>query len=140
VIPFEAPAALTFDIDLNPIPLGRPQFVRGRAIMPARSLDWRKAYRTLLAGQLPRAPLDGLLDVRMRFWRRCRSVMDRGDLSNLVKAVEDACNPEKDRRTGLVGWPGVWCDDRQIIRLDAEIVESGPKIDGRVLLHVQVIS
>lgn len=128
----DAPTALTFDIALNPIPLGRPIFTRGRTIMPARSLDWRKSYRILLSGLLPREPVDGALAVTMVFWRNCRSIMQRGDLSNLIKAVEDACNPEP-----RAHWPGVWRDDRQIVRLDASIAESGPKVPGRVLLTIE---
>lgn len=127
---------LTFEIALNPIPLGRPQFVRrGRnqvAITPARSLEWRKSFRTLLALQLPREQLDGPLLVKMTFWRQCRSIMQRGDLSNLVKAVEDACNPDE-----KIGWRGLWRDDRQIEHLDATIAESGPRVDGRLVLVVQ---
>jgi Holliday junction resolvase RusA-like endonuclease len=129
------PHDLSFDIDLNPIPLGRPQFVpRGRghaAIMPARSLEWRETFRTLLALQLPREPVVGPLVVQMWFWRQCRSIMQRGDLSNLVKAVEDACNPDPKK-----GWRGLWNDDRQIEQLYTEIIESGPNVNGRVVLIV----
>lgn len=99
--------------------------------MPARSLDWRETFRTLLALQLPREPVDGPLVVQMWFWRQCRSAVDRGDLSNLVKAVEDACNPDK-----KTGWPGLWKDDRQIEMLFGLIVESGPNVDGRLTLLV----
>lgn len=122
---------LTFDVPLNPIPLGRPRFVKGRTIMPARSLDWRKTFRTFLALELPRQPLEGPLALQVCFWRQCRSIMQRGDLTNLVKAVEDACNPDK-----KLGWPGLWRDDRQITYLEAAIIASGPKVEGRVFVSV----
>lgn len=132
----DTPACLlTFDVPLNPIPLGRPRFVKGRTIMPSRSLDWRKTFRTFVALALPREPLTASLDVQVLFWRQCRSIMQRGDLTNLVKAVEDACNPDK-----KTGWPGLWLDDRQIVHLEAAIVDSGPKIEGRVRLAVAPVN
>jgi Holliday junction resolvase RusA-like endonuclease len=131
--------AMTFDIALNPIPLGRPQFVRrGRAhvaITPARSVEWRKAFRTIMAGLLPREPIEGPIRLEVTFARRCRSVMHRGDLTNLVKAVEDACNPD-----AKIHWPGLWRDDRQIEELAASIEEYGPAIPGRVLMRVEQLT
>lgn len=129
---------LDVDLDVNPVPLGRPRVLvmRGRNLTttPPKSAQFYADLRAMLTftRSVPAEPFSDELEMSLRFWRTCKQAPHRGDLSNLVKAVEDACNPD-DRR----GWRGIWKDDRQVIACDARIVESGPKVHGHVHLVVR---
>lgn len=129
---------LDVDLDVNPVPLGRPRVLvmRGRNLTttPPKSAQFYVDLRAMLTftRSVPAEPFAGELEMSLRFWRTCKQAPHRGDLSNLVKAVEDACNPDARR-----GWCGIWKDDRQVIACDARIVESGPKVHGHVHLIVR---
>jgi crossover junction endodeoxyribonuclease RusA len=72
-------------------------------------------------GRLKRNPLQGPLTVRMQIWKR-----GRGDLDNLIKSVFD----------GLTR-VGIWKDDSQVKRLEAELVERGKKVEPRVVVEIE---
>lgn len=126
--------------DLQPIPLHRARVVfTGKRTM-AYSPELDQVYRTDLQARwryeraAPRTPLEGPLAVTLRFagatrvpdtrsargWRQAA----RPDLTNVVKAVEDAAN-------GVL-----WVDDRQVVALDASIVAWGRDVRPFVALAV----
>lgn len=116
----------TFDLILpvNPVPLARARVTNGRAYTPARSVAFAEEFRWALRSAGVRRPIDDDLALNVTFWRECRSSSNRGDLSNLLKAVEDAGN-------GFL-----WVDDRQITELHARIAEYGPRVDGRIRIRM----
>lgn len=136
----DAAVPFVLELDLNPQPLERARVITNahgtHAHTPTRSRRFYDEVRTHLSLRigLRRLPLfpDGHLAVTFTFWRRCRSDADRGDLSNMVKAVEDACNPATRDH-----WPGLWHDDRQIIRHVADLAAWGPTVRGSVRLTVE---
>lgn len=120
------------DLDVNPVPLARPRVVHGdngpRTFTPRRSADFVDAFRWACAGAgwrgASREPLTDPIALEVKFWRRHRG-NNRGDLDNMVKAVLDAGN-------GFL-----WVDDRQVVKITAELWGSGPSIDGRIHLRVE---
>jgi Holliday junction resolvase RusA-like endonuclease len=85
--------------------------------------------------KLDRRPLDGDLRVHMLF--AGNSVPSKGrhapqpDVSNLIKAVEDAGNPNEE-----LGWGGLWGDDRQIRCVKGELREWGRGVRPLISLRV----
>lgn len=120
------------DLDVNPVPLARPRVVHGdtgpRTFTPRRSADFVDAFRWACAGAgwrgATRHPIDEPIALGLKFWRRHRG-NNRGDLDNMVKAVLDAGNKF------------LWVDDRQVVRITAELAASGPSIDGRIQLWIE---
>lgn len=130
-----APALVDVDLDVNPVPLQRAgrNIDDRRAYLEKRSREFRDEFRIMLraTGQVPRSPIGDEVLLEVLFWRRCTSAANRGDLTNLLKAIEDACNPSRDG-----GWLGVWHDDRQVVKLYGRIVESGPNVKGRIQMRI----
>jgi len=120
---------IVLDLPVNPIPQGRPRVTfnhRGvHAYKPAPVSGFYESFRWALKAIGHKTPIDGPLDVTFRFWRRCRSGANRGDLSNIIKACEDAGN----------GY--IWIDDKQIIRLTATLESWGPKVNGRIMIEIR---
>lgn len=85
-------------------------------------------------------PIDGPLAVICTFAGDARDRLGRPrrapDLSNLLKAVEDAANPEP--RGGP--WRGLWHDDSQIKACFGHITGWGPGVAPGVGLHVWRVS
>lgn len=131
--------ALELDLPINPVPLARARVVEDRRTGRMRSHNTPKVeafyeefrWWARTRGRV-RNPLLGDLALEILLWRRCTSPTNRGDLSNLVKAIEDAGNPSRDG-----GWCGLWHDDRQIVAYEhVRIVDSGPGVQGRILLRI----
>lgn len=145
--------AVTITIPGNPVAQGRPRAARWRAKDgrtgvslrdPAKSRDWKgRAQIHMLeelssCGFLP--PLHGagvpvflrvevffpcpVSDYRKREPRPQRPHTKRGDLGNVLKAVEDA-------GTGVL-----WLDDAQIHRIEASKWIAAQGAPGRVVLMV----
>lgn len=124
--PNEKHLPLTLTLAVNPIPQQRARVTFGKrgvhAYTPPRTAAYYDTIQWALKAAGVRKPLAGLLDVKMRFWRNCRGLP--GDATNLAKAVEDASN-------GFL-----WEDDRQIRRLEIELIEYGPRIQGKIEIEI----
>jgi Holliday junction resolvase RusA-like endonuclease len=114
--------------ELQPVPLHRARVVlsgrRSWAYKVASDETFRATLQTMWLPKRPKPPLAGALDVTMRFSGKAT----RGgqpDLSNLVKAIEDAGN-------GLL-----WADDKQIRHLEAEIVAWGSGTQPLIEIEVR---
>lgn len=115
------------DLAVNPVPLARARFGTDReggkrAYLPEQVTDFYEELRWELKAAGVRRPVEGDLRLELRLWRRCRGA--RGDLSNMVKAFEDGANKV------------LWLDDRQVVELEAVLVEWGPRVDGRIIARV----
>lgn len=126
------PGGLELDLPLNPVPQARPivTFPRNakgaRTFTPDRTRQFYVDFRTLVRAAGIRQPLTGELELELLLWRQ-HARNHRGDLSNMVKAIEDAGN----------GY--LWGDDSQIIGLRASIEESGPQATGRIWLRARPV-
>jgi Holliday junction resolvase RusA-like endonuclease len=131
------PPVLSWSGDLQPVPLHRSRVVVSARRSWAYNVEADKVYRDelrmlWLAARLGRSPLEGDLAVRMTFaGRRSARSRIRPDLTNLVKAVEDAANP-----VPRGGWRGLWEDDRQVRVLVSEITAWAPEASPQVTLEV----
>lgn len=133
------PPAISWGSSLQPVPLHRARVVlpggriKSHGHLEDADLDYREELRILwLAARLGRRPLDGDLLVAMTFIGRTGPRRrQRPDLSNLVKAVEDAGNPTRDG-----GWRGLWNDDAQIAQELVGIVDWRPGAQPLVTLDV----
>jgi len=131
--PCDMPAAdLSWSGVVEPVPLARPRVTRYGRYLPDADRAFREELWMCwrLAGFAKRTfqPLQGDLLIGLTF---AGSTKRRPDLSNLVKAVEDAANPSPDG-----GWQGLWLDDSQIVELIAQIEDWGPKVTARIDLDV----
>ncbi len=126
--------ALSWAAILQPVPLHRARTViRGPKVwthLDGRDYEFRDRLRLLwrLDGY-GRSPLEGDLECHLTFAGSSKGRHPRPDLSNLVKAIEDAGNPER-------GWGGLWGDDAQIRAIFAEISAWGPDVTPRIDLSV----
>lgn len=106
---------IEFVVEGDPVPKGRARVVfdeRGgkfRGVTPARTREYETRVGWALRSAYVGAPLTGPLVLTLRVFERPRLPQHEADLDNYVKAVGDALN-------GLA-----WVDDRQVVRLDAEI-------------------
>lgn len=110
---------ITFFVQCEPVPAGRPRFTTrsgfARAVTPKRTRDMRALLTMAAREHAPAKPLEGPLVVRMGVYRiqpksygkRRRQWVARPDLDNFVKLL-DAFN-------GVL-----WLDDSQIVELHAE--------------------
>jgi Holliday junction resolvase RusA-like endonuclease len=115
---------VTVRIALNPVPLARHRVARsGGQYLPPKSKRFAVELREKLSMHYSDEPLEGPLSVKMHLQRRHIGREQCGDLTNMVKAIEDAGN-------GLL-----WKDDRQIKHLDATLLNSG---DIAPLIHIEV--
>lgn len=88
-------SAISFTVQLDPVPLGRPRFSRrGWAYLPQRSRDYRQALQIAAADFMQEhdlRPLRGELTCCFEFYRKFkRGSRNFGDLDNHVKGVLDA--------------------------------------------------
>ena len=96
---------------------------RGRMILAQEGREYRARVNAFVmarrhAGDLPLAPLDGLLAARLDMWPPDRR---RRDADNYAKAAFDALTHA-----------GVWLDDRQV--KDCRLVMHGPVRGGMLRL------
>lgn len=127
---------------IQPVPLHRSRVTfhgrHGRIGSYLSKADYvfRDELRSLwnLAGYGRRSftPLQGDLVVAMAFSGATEGRRhQRPDLTNLLKAVEDAGNPDP-----RGGWRGLWGDDGQIRVLSGQIIAWGPRVTPRIDLDV----
>lgn len=120
--------ALLWAAEIQPVPLHRARVRRARAYLPEADQVFRDDLRMLWrAAGLGKTPLTGDLGVVMTF---AGGTDRRPDLTNLLKAVEDAANPSSDR-----GWLGLWEDDSQVRTLLGEITAWGRGVRPFVTLE-----
>jgi crossover junction endodeoxyribonuclease RusA len=79
---------LSFTIDGDPVPKGRPRHGRGRTFTPKRTLDAEQHIRDIVTPLID-VPFDEPVRVSMTFWCATRR---RTDIDNLIKLVLDALN------------------------------------------------
>ena len=91
--------SISLRINLEPIPKGRPRFTRsGHAFTPARTRKFEAEAKKQAKAQYKGKPLEGGISIDFEFivTRPKRPKHDYpskvGDVSNLIKAVEDALN------------------------------------------------
>ncbi len=108
--------AISWRGELQAVPLHRARVVfggrRGMAVHAYKAdVDevYRQDLRMMWGAAGLRGPLIGSLALVLTFAGRRPRNGRRPDVTNLVKAVEDAGNPSRDG-----GWPGLWNDDGQI--------------------------
>ena len=86
---------IAFEVLVNPIPLARPRFSRGRSVyLPKRSREYRQILQQAASVAMAKSePLTGELFCRLNFYRKfklnCRNF---GDIDNHIKAILDALN------------------------------------------------
>jgi crossover junction endodeoxyribonuclease RusA len=102
---------LSFVVPGQPIAKGRPRFVGGHAITPARTKEYEQRVAVYAANAMAHAGQDlltGDLAIAVRFYLPSRR--SEPDLDNLIKAALDGCNGTlyaDDRQVAhLVGWKG----------------------------------
>jgi Holliday junction resolvase RusA-like endonuclease len=127
---------LSWSAIVQPVPLHRARSsVRGGVRMVHHLTDSDYAFRDelrmlwKLAG-FGRRPLEGDLVVRMIFaGSSARGRSKRPDITNLLKAVEDAGNPQD-------GWRGLWQDDAQIREITGRVAAWGRDVNPRIDIDV----
>jgi Holliday junction resolvase RusA-like endonuclease len=132
--------ALSWSAVIQPVPLHRSRIVFAQRKTWAYNEDVDKVFRDELRqlwnlagfGRRSFTPLEGDLIVHMTFAGRTQGRRhQRPDVSNLLKAVEDAGNPHP-----RGGWRGLWGDDRQIRVLAGQIAAWGSDVTPRIDLDV----
>lgn len=118
---------IAFRVETPPVPKGRPRVGNGRAYTPSRTVAFEAAVRAAwVAAGCPRVegPLRVTVEldpagvtVTLEEIDVTRSKL-RGDVDNYVKAVLDAIQDQRDKRTGMTD-PGAFADDRLVHELTA---------------------
>ena len=121
---------LTLDLPLNPTPQARPvvTFRHGRSgahtFTPDKTRQFYRDFQTLVrAAGVRGKPYTGRVRLELRLWRHHSGRGKCGDLSNMVKACEDAM-------TGCL-----LEDDDQVVELEAVLVDHGKHVQG----HIQLV-
>lgn len=123
----------TFELDVNPVPLARARVVpniRGGGYHGVNTAQTRQFYNdvrwALHAAGHRGGPYTNDLEVELTLHRHTkqRNRSHRGDLSNHVKAIEDALN-------GIL-----WADDHQIRHCAASLETWGPDTTGHITLAI----
>jgi Holliday junction resolvase RusA-like endonuclease len=130
--------SLTFHVDINPVPKGRPRFSKAggfmRSYTPKKTSDYETEVRTQAQSVMTREPLETPLAVYLYFrlpiprshskkrQEACLNGSERPtkkpDIDNLAKSVLDGLN-------GVV-----WHDDSQIVSLHlTKVYARNPGID-----------
>ena len=111
---------LTFSIPVEPRPMPRPRFSKGRTYTPKDVSEYKqKIQSAAIVAMDGAASMTGELRCAMKFYRKFKHTSRRfGDSDNLFKAVADACN-------GIC-----YLDDAQIV--SATIEKHTDKIFPRV--------
>lgn len=130
--------SITFSVDINPIPKGRPKFARRgnfvRAYTPKKTSDYETKIKTQAQAVMTREPLETPVAVYLyirlpipKSYTRKRSEaclngserpIKKPDIDNLAKSVLDGLN-------GVV-----WHDDSQIVSLHlTKVYARNPGID-----------
>ena len=117
-----------------PVAQGRPRAFKTpagqvRVYDPANARDWKRTVQAQVITQKPAAPVEGPLKMSLRFIlprpqslpKREQFPWRRPDLSNMVKAIEDAMN-------GVI-----FRDDAQIVQMDlAKDYGPAPGVEIRI--------
>lgn len=120
---------IEFSVSGDPIPKARARVVwddrarKYRGVTPGRVKVYEAEVGWALRAAYAGAPRAEDITLRVRVFEGARPPQHYGDLDNYVKTISDALN-------GLA-----WLDDRQVVRLDAEI-ERGAEAP-RVVVRVE---
>lgn len=115
---------------INPEPWTAPSIVRGKggkpvAVKGGKHEAFQKALaETFREQQVKPIPAELELTVTFYFWRSSEGG-NRADATNLLKAAEDA----------LQGY--LYDNDRNNRHVSACIVDQGPDVEPRILLHIE---
>lgn len=94
---------MTFFVDGNPVPKGRPRFARGRTYTPKSTEQWERLVATVALSHKVKPTADNVeLTLIFRLPTRRRL-----DIDNLCKGVMDGLNRV------------AWKDDAQVVKLVA---------------------
>lgn len=118
---------LKFEVLVDPVPLARPRFARGRVYLPQRSREYRKILqRAAKIAMCGYEPMLGKLFCRLTFYRKFNpTTRNFGDADNHVKATLDALN-------GIL-----YADDSQIV--SGSYSKYTDKAEPRVVIEVGAI-
>lgn len=85
---------INFVVPIDPRPMTRPRFSRGRVFTPKEITDYKSEIKKVAVQETKgNTPLEGALRCSLKFFRRFKSTSRRfGDADNLSKAVWDALN------------------------------------------------
>lgn len=110
-------------VPIEPRPMPRPRFSRGRVYAPKEIVEYKSAIRAAAVTAMKgREPLTGDLSCVVKFYRKFKASSRRfGDGDNLFKAITDALN-------GVA-----YFDDAQITRATIEKYQSAfPKVEVEI--------
>ena len=125
---------LTFSLSITPQVKERPRFARGVIYTPTRTAQFERAVarmaKTCMGDQ---KPLTGPVKLSARFvfkrpGKPARTYPSKGDTTNFLKALEDACN-------GVV-----WVDDVQIVGVSGEKLYASDGSNSRIEVIVEEVS
>ena len=119
---------IEFTVRIEPRPMPRPRFTRGRTYTPKDIRIYQAACRQAAAVAMHgREPLQGDLACTLKFYRKFKASSRRfGDGDNLYKAATDALQ-------------GVcFCDDSQIVI--ATIEKHTDKISPRIEFSIELLN